>query len=85
LASGNNISWPRGILESVQELNDFRSRGISLDSKSSIYEFPELEIAFECPGTSWANSPKNDIAEGVFVSRSGILSMILVRTCDWVL
>ena len=64
----------------VHALNDFRSSGISLDSKSSIYELPALVIALECPGISCANSPKNDIDEGVLVSNKGILSIILVST-----
>ncbi len=69
----------------VHALNDLRSSGISLDSKSSIYEFPALEIALEWPGTSWANSPKKESDEGVLVSSRGILSIIFVRICDWVL
>jgi hypothetical protein len=36
LASGKSWSCPWGILETDQALNDLRSRGISLDSKSSI-------------------------------------------------
>ena len=46
------------MLARVHALNDFKSRGISLASKSSIYEFPALEIALECPGIRLANSPK---------------------------
>ncbi len=73
------------MLAIAQALNDLRSRGISLDSKSSIYELPALEIALEWPGIRWANSPKNESDDGVFVSRKGILSIILVRTWDCVL
>ena len=82
LASGKSWSCPWGTLEIVQALNDLRSSGISLASKSSIYEFPALEIAFEWPGIRLANSPKKENDEGVFVLRSGILSMSFVSNCD---
>jgi hypothetical protein len=47
LDSGKSCSCPCGILAIVHALNDLRSRGISLASKSSIYELPALDIAFE--------------------------------------
>ena len=79
LASGKSWSCPCGTLEILQALKALRSRGISLDSKSSIYEFPALDIACEWPGIRFANSPKKEIDDTVFVLRSGILSIIFVR------
>ena len=56
--------------------------GISLASKSSIYELPALDIACEWPGIRLANSPNIETDDGAFVLSSGILSIIFVSSCD---
>ncbi|MBA7576005.1 hypothetical protein ES708_17842 [subsurface metagenome] len=81
-ASGNNVLCPCGVLASTHAFIDFISSGISLPSKSSIYEIPCFSIARECPGIRCANSPVKVMLDGTFVSRKGILSITVVRNCD---